>query len=256
MGEKRKVLIHYHIFKNAGTSIDHMLKQSLGERWVEWDTPHANGKISPAELEAFILDHPDVVAVSSHQAVPPLPDRHLQVFPIVLLRHPLDRAYSAYLFEWGKQKNAAEPVGRFEDYIAEKFSQPRRNAIEDFQTLHLANRGYENRSPSKELDDEELLRNAKSLVRSLPFFGIVEEYDASLAAMRNTYGADFPELSFDVYRDNVLQDADQSLYQKVRRQRESTDRDAFNELVLRNQMDLRLYEYAAACFSLLAERAA
>ena len=98
--EKRKVIIHYHIFKNAGTSIDRMLKESFSERWANYDKPEPTSKISPAELEEFILDNPDLMAVSSHHAVPPLPDKHLEVYPIILLRHPIDRAYSAYLFEW------------------------------------------------------------------------------------------------------------------------------------------------------------
>jgi hypothetical protein len=89
-----------------------------------------------------------VLAVSSHQAVPSLPDRHLQVFPIVFLRHPIDRAYSAHLFEWKKQAGSEAPKGSFEEYVKEKFAQRRKSAIEEFQTLHLANRGYQGRSPA------------------------------------------------------------------------------------------------------------
>src|SRR6184192_3254912 len=136
---KRKVIIHYHIFKNAGTSVDRMLKESLGERWVSWDTDDPGAKISPAEMEAFLLERPEIVAVSSHQVVPPLPTRQLDVFPIIFIRQPIDRAYSAYLFEWKKQKGSDTPVGEFEEYVHDKFRYPRKNAIEDFQTLHLAN---------------------------------------------------------------------------------------------------------------------
>jgi hypothetical protein len=59
-------------------------------------------------MEEFILDHPHGAAFSSHQVVPPLPARQLQVLPIVFLRHPIDRAYSAYLFE--VQKETPAPI--------------------------------------------------------------------------------------------------------------------------------------------------
>ena len=243
---KRRVIIHYHIFKNAGTSVDRMLQESFGEAWASWDTDNRDGKISPSELEAFLLDRPQLAALSSHQIVPPLPSRELDVFPIVFVRHPIDRAYSAYLFEWQKQQGADRPVGSFDDYVREKLSTPRLNAIEDFQVLHLANRGYENRRPSGDLDDEAILGNAKAFLTSLPFFGIVEDYPASPQRMRAAYEAIFPELTFREFHENVLQEASLRLPDKMRGIRESMQPAVFNELVLRNQMDLRLYEFAAA----------
>ncbi|OGA74823.1 MAG: hypothetical protein A3G81_16870 [Betaproteobacteria bacterium RIFCSPLOWO2_12_FULL_65_14] len=246
MDQKRKVILHYHIFKNAGTSVDRMLKESLGERWASWDTDNPGGKISPAEMEAFILDRPDIAAVSSHQVVPPLPDRHLDVFPIVFLRHPIDRAYSAYLFEWKKQQGVECPKGSFEDYVAEKFKHPRKNAIEDFQTLHFANRGYEARWPAGDLDDEVILNNAKRFLLSLPFFGLVEDYERSLGRMKKALAGRFPELSFKAYRENALQEETRTLFDKVRAIRSETAPETYSQLVLRNQLDLRLYEFACA----------
>jgi hypothetical protein len=246
MPEKRKVIVHYHIFKNAGTSVDRMLKDSLGERWVSWDTPNPGGKISPAEMEAFILERPQVLAVSSHQVVPPLPDRHLQVFPIVFLRHPVDRAYSAWLFEWGKQAGLEKPKGTFEDYVKEKLAQRRKSAIEEFQTLHLANRGYEGRSPAPKLDDEALLDNAKSFLLSLPFIGLVEDYTSSLARMKAAFAPHFPQLSFAEHRANAMREAGLTLGAKLREIRAGMLPGLYNALVVRNLMDLRLYEFARA----------
>ena len=243
---KRRVIVHYHIFKNAGTSVDRMLKESFGDAWASWDTDNPGGKISPAELEAFLLEHPHLMAMSSHQIVPPLPDRKLDVFPIVFLRHPIDRAYSAYLFEWQKQQGAGAPVGSFDEYVIDKLANPRKNAIEDFQALHLANRGYDARWPSSALDDEAILANAKAFLLSLPFFGIVEDYPASLARMKAAFAPEFPELTFSEFRENVLQEPGLTMPDKIRAIREAMQPDVFRELVLRNQMDLRLYEFASA----------
>lgn len=246
MTAKRKIIVHYHIFKNAGTSVDRMLRESFGERWASWDTDNPSGKISPAEMEEYILAHPDILALSSHQAVPPLPDRYLEVYPIVFLRHPIDRAYSAYLFEWQKQQGGSKPIGSFDDYVAVKFKGPRRNAIEDFQAMHLANTDYDKRAPAKNLDDEEILGSARQLLLSLPFFGLVEDYAGSLQRMKQAFAAAFPELNFAVHHENVLQGADLSLVDKLRRIREEMDPDAYRQLVFRNQLDLRLYEFATA----------
>jgi hypothetical protein len=252
---RRKVILHYHVFKNAGTSVDEMLKSSLGERWSEWDKEDPGARISPAEMEQFILDHPDLLAVSSHQIVPPLPSKHLDIYPIVFLRHPIDRAYSAYLFEWKKQKGGSEPIDSFGAYVQQALSQRRKSAIEDFQALHFANRGYESRRPSTELDDEALLDNSRQFLRALPLFGIVERYSESMSRMQKLWGSIFPEVSFAVFHANALQDAAQSLPQKIAKLRATMEPEIFAELTLRNQMDLRLYEYALACFDVQGETA-
>jgi hypothetical protein len=243
---RRKVILHYHVFKNAGTSVDEMLKASLGDRWKQWDKDDSGAKISAAEMEQFILDQPDVLAVSSHQVVPPLPNRHLEVYPIVLIRHPIDRAYSAYLFEWKKQKGSQEPVGTFESYVLERLQLFRKSAIDDFQTLHFANRGYESRRPSATLFDESLLSNAKQFVRSLPVVGLVDRFPNFLEGLKNAWGTTFPELSFEAFHANALQEKDRGLSEKIEILRKETEPEVFERLVLRNQLDLRLYEYACA----------
>lgn len=246
--EKRKIIIHYHIFKNAGTSIDRMLKESFSERWANYDKPEPTSKISPAELEEFILDNPDLMAVSSHHAVPPLPDKHLEVYPILLLRHPIDRAYSAYLFEWKKQRGLEQPIGSFRDYIHEKFRQPRRNAIEDFQVLHLANRGYKQKNPSNSLDNEGLLNNARKLIMEAGVFGLVDRYAESLRLMRRRLQSGFPDLRIAEFHENSLQARSSSLTDRIKAILGDLDECSRDMLVLRNQLDFRLYEYARGRF--------
>lgn len=247
---RRKVILHYHVFKNAGTSIDQMLKASLGERWAQWDKEDPGAKISPKEMEEYILDHPDLVAFSSHQVVPPLPSKHLDIYPIVFIRHPIDRAYSAYLFEWKKQKGGSEPVDSFDAYVTQALQHRRKSAIEDFQTVHFANRGYESRRAAADLGDEELLGNAKGFLKSLPLFGIVEKYEQSLDRMQRAWGGIFPEVTFSVFHANMLQDPERSLAQKMSALKSGMAGPVYNELILRNQLDLRLYEYGSACFDM------
>lgn len=246
----RKVILHYHLFKNAGTSIDRALGEAFGDRWLSHDRSDPGAKIPPVEMERFILDHPDAIAFSSHQVVPPLPARHVKVLPIVLLRHPIDRAYSAYLFDSRPQQGRALPTVTFEDYLAQSFKVRRGNAIEDCQTLQLANREYERWIPSSELDDEEALANAQGFLREIRYFGIVDQYDRSLGILNRRLAADFPGLSLPSYRENVGEaQAELPIGARVERVRSELSSGAFEELTRRNQLDSRLYAYAVRLFS-------
>src|SRR5438105_4054957 len=96
----RRVLVHHHIFKNAGVSFDHLLQQSFGARWATLEGSHAGDIVGADELEAFLLENPEILAVSSHQArLMPRPHAILDIYPIVFIRDPIDRAESVYLFE-------------------------------------------------------------------------------------------------------------------------------------------------------------
>jgi len=97
---KRAILVHYHIYKNAGTSIDHVLKAHFKERWTAYDKAEPGALISSAELAEFIRSHPEYDALSSHQARPPIPaGDEIEVYPLFMFRHPLDRLESIYRFE-------------------------------------------------------------------------------------------------------------------------------------------------------------
>ena len=34
MENTRTIILHYHLFKNAGTSIDSILQENFGEQWI------------------------------------------------------------------------------------------------------------------------------------------------------------------------------------------------------------------------------
>ncbi|MEZ4629199.1 MAG: sulfotransferase family 2 domain-containing protein [Deinococcales bacterium] len=246
---QRKVILHYHLFKNAGTSIDQILKKSLGDFWRSYDMSDGSAVITSATFTALIENLPQIVAWSSHQVVPPIPQiKDVKIFPIVFIRHPLDRARSAYLFEWQKQQTKAKPIGSFAAYIKQKFASPRRNAIEDFQTIRLSN-PYSNsfRNP-KQVSDSELLEQAKNFLQSLLFLGIVDEFEASIAKLKDYLAQDFPQLHIEPYKANVLQDISLSMEEKLMSIKEELGEDIFNLLAERNQLDLALYNYAKQLF--------
>lgn len=100
----RTVLVHHHIFKNAGTSFNYALKKAFGRNFHEYDLP--NGKVVTREaLANYIEECPSVVAISGHHiALPPIQTDGLKTISSILIRDPLARIRSIYQFE-KKQKS-------------------------------------------------------------------------------------------------------------------------------------------------------
>lgn len=240
----RSVIIHYHLFKNAGTSIDSILSASFKGLWKNFDNENPGSRFSPMEFEKIISEHPDLKAFSSHQIVPPIPNNGLRVFPIVFLRHPIDRLKSAYLFEWKKQLGLEAPKGTLPEYVLSKFEKGRANAIEEYHTMTLANKGYAGRRPSSSLTDEQLLSNAKSFIDTVPFYGIVEKFDESLKRLDYFLKMEFPEFCPQVTELNVTQDKSKNIEDRLLDIKAELGNHLYEEVLCRNKMDLELYDYA------------
>lgn len=100
----KTILIHHHIFKNAGTSFNCALQQHFGKKFSEFDLPDSQ-IVTAADLNQFIQSHPQILAISSHHACMSTPHTDdYQTISSVILRNPLARVRSIYLFE--KQQNA------------------------------------------------------------------------------------------------------------------------------------------------------
>lgn len=138
----RTVLIHYHLFKNAGSSVDHILRANFGDRWLTAEFPLQNGDNSQL-LGEWIASSPEAVAFSSHTAMGPLPDLPgIRIVPIVFLRDPVARILSAYQFErrqdqdtWGSRLAKSTD---FEGYVRERLNRPKDRQCRNFQTWRLA----------------------------------------------------------------------------------------------------------------------
>ena len=253
-GINRSVIVHYHLFKNAGTSIERLLKQSLGSAWASWDRPQSGAKISGSELQHWLEENAQIRAVSSHQLVPPVPKGNFQVTPIVFLREPLSRVRSAWLFEWQKQLGLEEPKGPLADYIEDKFKQKNASVIANFQVSRLSNQQYDNVKQRLHRYHHELLPAACRFLDSLPFVGIVENFSESLLLLRAATRESFPELIIKEHRENVTDPSSASAEQRIESIRREIGNDLFDELCVRNRMDLQLYSYASGRFQAQLEQ--
>jgi hypothetical protein len=139
IGTDFPVLIHFHIYKNAGSSIDRLLAESFGDAWTTFEDP-SHDIIDCHRLRRLLAARPGLRAVSSHRFRAPLPCRSAR--PMVMLRHPVDRARSIYHFarrDPTQHDHAVARNGSFADYVEHYL--PQKDAgvvIRDYQVVHLS----------------------------------------------------------------------------------------------------------------------
>ncbi len=183
----RKVVIHYHVFKNAGTSIDRLLVELLGSSWFEFDT--GIQPLRPDFAARLLNDRPQVEALSSHLLRPPAPEG-FSVFPIALVRHPLDRAYSCYSYS-----RRTEPIfesllvahrSSFPEYVTWCLDHPVRGGmvIVNYQTIHFSSASFRGDDVLEAVASESDLEEAWALISSLPVPGVVDGWETYIERLR------------------------------------------------------------------------
>jgi len=248
----KTLILHYHLFKNAGTSLDRMLKANFGDAWdtAEFDVcrdPKAPGFPSNvAEVEAFLKLRHELKAFSSHTALLPPPEiEGVSVFPVLFIRHPVDRLKSAYLFE--RRQDASTYGARlakmqdFPGYLRELIDHPINRAARNFQTFRLAM----NEPKSAGSERERALRT----LNALEFVGLVEAYDASLARLEELLAPRFPGFKAVSVRANVTQAEHEGLGEKLAAIRAEIGEALFADVIAANADDIALFEATAARYN-------
>ena len=111
--QQRNVLLHYHIFKNAGTTFERVLDENYGDGHITFDGPFSFSVINQDQLSTIIQRHPNAVACSSHQIhLPPPSATQFRPIPVVFIRNPLLRIRSVFLFGERSTEKVLETVKR------------------------------------------------------------------------------------------------------------------------------------------------
>ncbi len=257
MPPPRKIVVHYHMFKNAGTSIERSLETVFGTGLFRFDTDRPDGHLGPEEAQELIAANSELRAITSHQLHPPLPSGEFDVFPLVVVREPISRARSAYLFEWQKQLGLEQPKGSFAQYVEERLVSRNPGVIADFQVAHLSRRLLADQGLAWS-DLEAGLELAIEFLDRLPVFGLVERLEESVglfnAGLIEFYG--HGRVQLEPRRDNVTQDPGLSVDEIHRRMADELGPSLFEELVQRNRFDSELYRWATERFTATASAVA
>lgn len=235
----RTVILHYHLFKNAGTSLDATFKENFAEG--EWLTkefssqPEKNKK----EVAEWIVNNPNAKCFSSHTAMLHVAQiENVKVLPVIFVRHPIDRIASVYNFE---KNQVAESFGavlarntNMAGYIETRLSlrqdrQCRNFHIDRFAAMISRDKGTE-------------LERALIAIQELPFVGIVERFDNSLQRLENWLrGEGFQEIELNAWRKNVSRDTNKTLQMKLSEIEAKTGKKIFQCLQDENREDMVLY---------------
>ena len=186
----KPILVHYHIYKNAGTSVEKNLAESYGHKWAVCEGAPEQVRLSNNDIAAFARANPGIRAISSHKARPFPASRRF--FPILFLRHPIDRARSVYSFA---KRDPAQPDHAmaynlsFNDYVNWALDTPG-VPLRNYQVIHLSQASFRVANIAEAVACPEDLREVRDFLSSLPFLGLVRRFEEFLPRFRGLLWTD------------------------------------------------------------------
>ncbi len=235
----RFVVVHYHFFKNAGSTIESILEREFGGEFATLHGLTADTELDNDQLSVFLSTHRDIKAVSSHHLRYPLPNiKNVVIFDLCFIRHPLDRLQSMYsylrqtntggaLCQMACRCSAAEFLWNLADQSP--------HLVSNVQVLQLARSGRFTRPAG-----EEDLSRAIQVVRKMAIPGVVDLFDASLVAAEYFLRPAFPQINLHYTRQNVTAAGSETTHRETR-YREWWGSAVYDDLCALNQFDLQLH---------------
>jgi hypothetical protein len=239
--DHRHIVLHYHLFKNAGTSLDKILKENFKEGWHEHEGPSSGWKST--DVAAYLEQNKHITVLSSHTALLPVPELpNTTIYPVIFIRHPIDRIRSIYEFE---RKQIAETEGAIKakeldlaGYIKWRLSRKGDRSIRNFHAYRLAFACPQVHS-GKKLTEEE---RALMAISDLPFLGIVEEFDNSLKKLEGLLRPFSQDLSFRSIKLNSTQKEGTSIEGRLYGLESEIGSQLYSELLKCNELDLKIHK--------------
>ena len=259
MSNMRTVILHHHIFKNAGSSVEASLASNFGEAWRTIDGATPSSIIKNESILDFFKNNPKVKVLSSHQARPFffMPDGW-NILPLILVRDPLDRIRSC--FDYEHKINSAYPssmaaqrgIKYYIDFCLDMENPDRINAFRNYQTLFLSSRlSLSNDSRSITAVEDDLV-DAKQYVARLNVIGIVEYFSMSMAIFEGFLRMDFPSVKLFANNLNISTNRLQDLDERKRAFMSEIGVGRYEKLLSENSLDVELYDYCLNKFRSIA----
>jgi len=251
------LLIHYHIFKNAGSSFEWALEKAFQTKNILLlDKPSHDGYISARDITESVRKNPSIKVISTHQAAPPAPRiRNREIVTSILIRDPIARIRSIYAFE---RSQKVDHIGTlkareldFKGYVEWRLEASPRMFC-NFQ-VHFCCR---KQARDLRMADWSDLERAIRALDKVDIVGTVERYDEWLALARTVMGEHFGEITLPSTRQNVRPGercaTSESIYQDLV---VDLGPEAARYLLDNNELDICLHQIADALLTRrLAER--
>ena len=256
----RNVIIHYHLFKNAGSSVDHIFEREFAGRFGQIEGEHPWSVLGDAEMTEYLDANPSIACVTSHQATmfQTIPT-HLTVYPILFLRHPIDRAHSVYEYE--KRQTGSTSHGSrmakqldFDGYVRWRLTPEGGAVIKNFQSRCVS--GRRNPALAASINDATMRSITLAQIEKMPFFGIVERFDESITVMQRYLEPAFPGMDYTYQHVNSSAGRARTIEERIARIQELLPTETYDLLVAHNQCDIDVYDVALRRFATLLDATA
>jgi hypothetical protein len=239
----RFLIVHYHIFKNGGSTIASILEREFASHFATVHGPDDVSVLDQASLADFVAGHTAVQAISSHHLRYPKPILpNTVIFDCCFLRNPLDRLQS--LYSYFQRIDSEDPLCFLarQDHPRSFFKKLMDNAphlVSNVQVTMLAQGGAFTRpADSPDVDV------AADVVGKMAIPGLVEKFDESLVAAEYFLKPAFPRLKLDYRPQNVSRPGGASPADRQEWLKHSWGADLYAMLERLNQCDLELWRRA------------
>jgi len=245
----RHIILHGHIFKNAGTTFDWSLQKNFGDNFLDHRSDQLMRTQGSDHLLQLLADYPDLQAVSSHHMTRNVPDTSAAKFlQVCMLRHPIERIRSVYDFErkqrGGTPGSKAARSKSFKDYVAWRMMPTVAHTVRNYQTLYLA--GHHGLAADADLAGSYFPLACKSIYQDT-LVGVVDRYDESMVVLEESLRRYFAEIDLAYVPQNVS---------RGKRRKASADEvvagtlaelgDLQKQVIDHNSYDLALYQLAVS----------
>lgn len=238
-------MLHNHLFKNAGSTIDWALQKNFGSSFVDHRQDEEMKK-GAEYLGPYLTSHKQVKALSTHHLRVPLPVlQGTELLLITMFRHPIERVTSVYKFE-KNQRGGTTPGAihaqklSLADYIHWRMEPGVGATIRDFHTRRMLSK----KARRKEVLTSEDMRAVKKRLSEMTMVGTVERFDESMVLFEDTLKAYFPDIDLSYVAQNIGQDPTESIEKRLNELREQIGQQTYDLLIEKNQKDIELYEIA------------
>lgn len=239
----RYIITHGHIFKNAGTTFDSALEKAFGKDFCDHRDDKAMRQGGAEYLKQFILDNPNLKALSSHHLCNPLPESdEFKCIPVYFVRNPIDRIISVYNFERKQNSNAslgAKMASKLSltEYVRWRMTPEAPKVIFNYQTAYL---GRTRKMRPTDIVSHPILQRAISRATSDDILvGTVERFDESFEYIAKRLNDYFPNVDFTYEKKNVANSRSvEEKYNLALQQLTSV----LTEVVSGNAYDMALYQ--------------
>lgn len=231
-------IFHFHLFKNAGTSVDALLRQSFPGSWEQREFDGSKAEIKLQTVQWFNTNH-NLIAFSSHTAIYlKLMDSIRNFLPIIFVRQPLDRIESVFEFECRQEDNSfgsnlARENGLV-DYVM------KRNRVDrQCRNFHVTRF---NQTLDKESGNS--LEDALTAMNQFPVVGVVDRFADSMDLYRHHAAKLGLSIASNEVHLNTTRETSTSLAERLAKLKERIGTTAFEHIEQENLDDLHLYNSA------------